>query len=492
MSGTATEGSVRGDVVALRVGPPGMAWSRAHAGARAFSAGADPLNLLSGLAMAGDALAVILAAVVAHLLCHGFAPVPLETSSTTLLATALTVELTRRSGAYSRHIKGSAGAQIGRAVRIWTLVIGLLLALGYVTKSSEVYSRFWVSAWYFGAMFGLVLVRLLVGLQLRRWWRQGRLARTVAVVEADPERESTALTDAILKRGASEVCFLGVFSPQGRRPSDINDLMRLSRLFRIDEVIVTRRASDDESLTPLLRRLGALSANIHVCTSGPSMAFPQQEAAFMFGYPVVTIYRRPLRGSGRLIKRVEDITFASVLFVALLPLLLIIAAAIRVDTPGPVLFRQKRIGFNNNPFQVLKFRTMVHRPEADREVHQARRNDPRVTRIGRVLRRTSLDELPQLVNVLKGDMSLVGPRPHAVPHDEQFAAKIDDYLSRHRAQPGITGWAQVNGLRGETDTLEKMQRRVEHDLAYIDGWSLLLDLKILLRTCLCILDRDAY
>jgi putative colanic acid biosynthesis UDP-glucose lipid carrier transferase len=168
------------------------------------------------------------------------------------------------------------------------------------------------------------------------------------------------------------------------------------------------------------------------------------------------------------------------------------ALAIKLDSRGPVLFRQNRVGFNGNIFQVLKFRTMTHAPEPDGELPQARRNDSRVTRIGKILRRTSLDELPQLVNVLRGDMSLVGPRPHAVPHDEYFAARINGYLGRHRMQPGITGWAQVNGLRGETETLGKMQRRVDHDLAYIEDWSLLLDLRIILRTLLCLVDRNAY
>jgi putative colanic acid biosynthesis UDP-glucose lipid carrier transferase len=147
-----------------------------------------------------------------------------------------------------------------------------------------------------------------------------------------------------------------------------------------------------------------------------------------------------------------------------------------------VLFRQRRYGFNNNPITVFKFRTMRHDQADDRLVPQARRNDPRVTRVGAFLRRTSLDELPQLINVLRGEMSLVGPRPHAVAHNEQYAHVIDDYLSRHRVKPGITGWAQVNGLRGETDTPDKMRRRVQYDLYYIDNWSLYLDFKILALT----------
>ena len=184
---------------------------------------------------------------------------------------------------------------------------------------------------------------------------------------------------------------------------------------------------------------------------------------------------------------------AALLLILLLPVFAIIALAIKLDSQGPVFFRQKRYGFNNNPITVFKFRTMFTGPAEESSVPQARRNDPRVTRLGALLRRSSLDELPQLFNVLRGEMSLVGPRPHAVAHNEQYAKVIDDYLSRHRVKPGITGWAQINGLRGETDTPDKMRRRVQYDLYYIDNWSLFFDLKILLLTPFVgFVNRNAY
>jgi len=196
---------------------------------------------------------------------------------------------------------------------------------------------------------------------------------------------------------------------------------------------------------------------------------------------------------GQIAKRAEDLVLGTVLLVLTLPVMVAIAVAIRLDTAGPALFRQTRRGLNNRPFGILKFRTMLFVPDPELTVLQARRFDPRVTRVGRVLRRTSLDELPQLFNVLKGEMSLVGPRPHALAHDARYAALIAGYAERHRVPPGITGWAQVNGHRGETDTLAKMQRRVEHDLAYIAHRSLRFDLKILLLTVRTIWrDRNAY
>jgi putative colanic acid biosynthesis UDP-glucose lipid carrier transferase len=208
---------------------------------------------------------------------------------------------------------------------------------------------------------------------------------------------------------------------------------------------------------------------------------------------VLTVYRRPFTSWNRVVKRAEDIVLGAIMAVLLAPVLLLVGIIVKLDSSGPALFRQQRLGFNNNVMVVYKFRTMKHEPAPEDCVPQAQRGDKRVTRVGRFLRRSSLDELPQLLNVLKGDMSLVGPRPHAVAHNHQYAALIDDYLGRHRVQPGITGWAQVNGFRGETDTLDKMQRRVELDLVYIDRWSVLMDLRIILLTALSLVfDRDVY
>ena len=177
------------------------------------------------------------------------------------------------------------------------------------------------------------------------------------------------------------------------------------------------------------------------------------------------------------------------MLILLWPLLLLVAILIKFDTPGPVLFRQTRLGFNNDPIQVLKFRSMTTYDETQDEFRQAARNDPRVTRVGRVIRRTNIDELPQLLNVLRGEMSMVGPRPHAVAHNDMFADQICRMFRRHNVKPGITGWAQVNGLRGETDTFDKMQKRIDHDLYYVDNWSFFFDLKIMIMT---VISRQAY
>ncbi len=190
----------------------------------------------------------------------------------------------------------------------------------------------------------------------------------------------------------------------------------------------------------------------------------------------------PMSGMSRFLKRSEDIVIGLLISLLILPVCFAIALAIKMNSPGPVLFKQYREGSNGRFFKVYKFRSMyVHQEEGD-QVTQAQKNDSRITSVGAFLRRTSLDELPQFYNVLQGRMSIVGPRPHALAHNDQYKKLVESYMRRHKVKPGITGWAQVNGLRGETDTLHKMQRRVEHDLWYIDNWSLWLDLKIIFLT----------
>src|SRR5580704_11309048 len=205
----------------------------------------------------------------------------------------------------------------------------------------------------------------------------------------------------------------------------------------------------------------------------------------------VEIQREPLNGSERLMKRALDLVLAVVAAVLLAPVLLMTAVAIKLDSNGPVLFRQRRCGFDNKEFVIYKFRTMTVLDDGENVV-QARRGDARVTRIGRLLRRSSIDELPQLFNVIRGDMSLVGPRPHAMAHHDKYGALIASYALRHHVKPGLTGMAQTNGLRGETRQLVQMERRVEQDLWYINHWSLMLDVTIMARTCLVVLSQEVY
>ena len=257
---------------------------------------------------------------------------------------------------------------------------------------------------------------------------------------------------------------------------------------QLDDVLIIEPWSDTETIDRLVEGFMRIPVTIHL---GPERIFDRFQdihIAKAGGIASLQLGRPPLTAGEVMIKRMLDVTLSSFALFLFTPVLLLIGLAIKLDSPGPILFRQRRLGFNQRAFQIVKFRTMTVTEDGD-VVRQATRNDQRITRVGRFLRRWNLDELPQLLNVLAGQMSLVGPRPHAIAHDREFDERIALYARRHNVKPGITGWAQVHGLRGETDTDAKMKARVEHDLYYIDNWSILLDIEILFRT---VFSRKAY
>lgn len=258
----------------------------------------------------------------------------------------------------------------------------------------------------------------------------------------------------------------------------VDELLKLARATRLDRIIVALPRGAENRLSGWLKRLSILPVELDYCIDAAALA-PVGNQAWLGSQPLVQVTQRPLDGWNGILKLTQDRFLAVLLLLLSSPLLVLISIGVRLTSAGPIIFRQRRYGFNNNVFEVLKFRTMHQEETSSR---QAVRGDARVTPFGRFLRRTSLDELPQLWNVIRGDMSLVGPRPHAIAHNEQYARMIDAYLGRHRVKPGITGWAQVNGLRGETEALEKMEARVQHDLHYIENWSLLFDLRVLAKT----------
>jgi putative colanic acid biosynthesis UDP-glucose lipid carrier transferase len=474
------------------------AWGKAQADARGWSASRDPIRLLVGLVGAADALVVFVCSMIAFVVRHGFEPVPVEILTTSVLATLLAANAMSIAGVYGSFIKKRFIDQIVRALQALTVVFALLLAIGYLTKTGSEFSRVWATITFLLTACGLAAVRLAAVALLKSWRKAGRLASTVAIV--DLGNRGAAFARQLARAGNSEVRLLGMFSKDDvdSPGKGITDLIGLSRLFRIDEVFVlppeAPSAEEQAELVMILRRLGTIPTNVLMCPALPDLGpLPIRGTMLVHELPALTVHQQPLGAWSSVFKRAEDLVIGTLLLLVLWPVMLIVAILIKLDSEGPVLFRQARQGFNNNIITVLKFRTMTHGSEKDVKVVQATRNDQRVTRVGRILRRTSIDELPQIFNVLRGEMSLVGPRPHAIVHNQQYAELIDDYLGRHRVQPGITGWAQVNGLRGETDTVEKMRNRVDHDLFYINSWSITMDLKIILMTAVSILfDRRAY
>jgi Undecaprenyl-phosphate glucose phosphotransferase len=274
----------------------------------------------------------------------------------------------------------------------------------------------------------------------------------------------------------------------------IGDLLKFTRDMRIDDIFVALPWSAEERVIGVVNLLRAIPANVHL-TPEIIGAFSNRWFGTIDGVPVLNVSSKPIEGWNYILKGIEDRVVAALAVLLLAPLLLAIVVAIKLDSPGPALFRQKRYGWNNKIIDVYKFRTMHNNLRDDLATQLTTRNDPRVTRIGRFLRRTSLDELPQFFNVLKGEMSVVGPRPHAL--QAKAAGKLyheaaTDYAMRHKIKPGVTGWAQINGWRGETDTEEKLRRRVEHDLYYMENWSIMFDLYIILRTARVVFTSDVY
>jgi Undecaprenyl-phosphate glucose phosphotransferase len=368
----------------------------------------------------------------------------------------------------------------------------LMLIIGYVTGSLSGVPLGWLALWALLGWCAVLANRVALTKGLQFLERTDSLHDVVAIVGAgelaDRVMEHSKLANS---RGLQ---IAGVFDDRMTRHEDkasrpcgtVQDLLEVGKTRRIDWVLITIPAAAEQRVLSLAHQLKSLATGVAVCPEQFALSMPHQGWAYVGNcLPAALLVDRPLRGWEPVVKRLEDVVLGSILSLLLLPLLAVIALAIWLDSPGPIIFRQRRHGWNNRSFDVYKFRTMRWSASNSSSLIQTSRDDERVTRVGRLLRRLSLDELPQLFHVLRGDMSLVGPRPHAVDmrtEDRLGHEIIDEYPHRHRVKPGITGWAQVNGCRGATQTAEQIRRRVELDLYYADNWSVLLDLKILVKT----------
>ena len=388
--------------------------------------------------------------------------------------------------------------QVIKAIGGWGVSIAILLAIAFFDKVSDQYSRLWIGSWFVLGAAMSSAARIAVAVYIGRRQRSGSLTLNVAIVGHEPFAQQ--VMEQITWPGDAEVRVVGIFAPRlaamgtgVASDGTVAGLLRLARKMPIDEIIVHLPEKRDHEFKAVLRKLGELPVNVNLCPDLSDLEILPRKLTMLQRTFMINVFERPLSGWSKVVKRAEDVVLSALLVLFFGPLMLLIGLLIKLDSRGPALFRQQRFGFNNNPITVLKFRTMRVEAENDQAVPQATRDDPRVTRIGRFLRRTSLDELPQLINVLKGETSLIGPRPHAIAHNEYYAELIDGYLRRHRVKPGITGWAQVNGWRGETADVAAMLERVKCDVYYIENWSLRLDLLILLRTLIVgFVHRNAY
>ena len=396
-------------------------------------------------------------------------------------------------------------AQIERILVAWTVLFAGFAMLMFFLKQGEFYSRVWFLSWYVVGLTAIVLFRAGLASTVRRWIRTGRLQRRAVIVGGGDS--AAELIRAMADVADNDIRICGIFddragtrspdSVQGhQRLGTVAELVEFGRIAKIDMLIVALPITAENRLLQILQQLWVLPVDIRLSAHAYKLRFRPRSYTFIGPVPFLDVFDKPIADWDSIGKRVFDLTIASLALLALSPVLIATAIAIKLNSRGPVLFRQKRYGFNNEVIDVFKFRSMY----ADKCDYEAKiavtKGDPRVTRVGRFIRKTSLDELPQLFNVLKGNLSLVGPRPHAVgsnTKDKLWESVVDGYFARHKVKPGVTGWAQINGWRGEVDTPEKLQRRVEHDLYYIENWSPLLDLYILLKTPLALVNtKNAY
>ncbi len=394
----------------------------------------------------------------------------------------------------------SLRALVGDVISSWFVVVGLLLLIGWATRTLGSFDPRVILAWVIAAPVALFAARALMPVVLLRLLAVEGVQR-VAVIAGEGEL-GRKLAERIQVSPFLGIRFAGFFddrSPErigGVGPGEIlgplEHVAAYVKTHHVDLIYVTLPMASQPRILKLLDELHDTTASIYFVPDIFLFDLIQARMDTIGGIPVVAACETPFYGISGLIKRASDIILASVILALILPLMLVIAIGVKMSSPGPVLFKQRRYGLDGKEIVVYKFRTM-NVLEDGNVIKQATRDDRRVTRFGAFLRQWSLDELPQFFNVLQGSMSVVGPRPHAVAHNEMYRRLIKGYMIRHKVKPGITGLAQVNGLRGETDTLEKMQLRIEHDLDYLRHWSLQLDLQIVVKTIFVLLKKqDAF
>ncbi len=394
-------------------------------------------------------------------------------------------------------------SSLARLTIAWTAIFLLAFALQFFFRLEGMYSRVWTATWYFTGLAVLIAFRILVAAKVRQWTREGRLVRRTVVVGGSSAGE--ALIQALEAQEDSDLDIRGVFDDRGDERSapmiagkpklgTVDDLVEFARRTRIDLLLVSLPITAENRVLQMLHKLWVLPVDIRLAAHTSTLRFRPRAYSYIGNVPVLDVYDRPIADWNFVLKGLFDRVVGGLMLIALSPVMALTALAVKLDSKGPVFFRQKRYGFNNELIEVYKFRSMYTDMTDATAAKLVTKDDPRVTRVGRFIRKTSLDELPQLINVVfKGNLSLVGPRPHAVHAKAQnrlYDEVVDGYFARHRVKPGITGWAQVNGWRGETDTQEKIQRRVEHDLYYIENWSVFFDVYILAKTPISLLQTE--
>jgi Undecaprenyl-phosphate glucose phosphotransferase len=448
------------------------------------------------LTAGADALVVMatvgLVSLVYHPQAYGGARADQITLELATMLAAIFVFINAIRGRYQQANYLSTKGQIASAFSVWNMTMIAFIAILFLAKIVEHYSRAVILASYLAGIPVIALARSVMVRTISVASKTRRItSERVFLIGREPDVMSFVSRHQPWNVGFAivDVAFLRsndarrINDPAAALAADLSNAVANCRMKRPDSVFIALPWSDQKTIDACIDAFMNLPVAIHLTPEKIMDRFETPHIVRTGSLSSLRLTRPPLSRAEIALKRAFDVVAASLILILATPLLLTVAALIRQDSPGPVLFRQRRYGFNQQAFRIFKFRTMTTTDDGN-VIVQATRNDPRVTRIGRVLRRYNLDELPQLLNVVAGRMSLVGPRPHALAHDQEFERKIALYARRHNVKPGITGWAQVNGWRGETDTDEKMAKRVAFDHWYIDNWSFWLDIAILFRTVL--------
>jgi Undecaprenyl-phosphate glucose phosphotransferase len=452
------------------------------------------LSVISGLLRAVDCIIVFMASWLAFVLHLGDTGV--EASSYILLGVVgsfLAGNALQIAGAYRLSAIRDPLSALGGSMQAVASVALIFIVIGFLTQTSVAWSRLWAGLWFVFTIVGLTGSRAALHMCTRRWAENGSLQRNVAGVGAGPEAER--LLAHIAGAGDPTVRIVGVFDNRATRVPGVvaghpvrgrvADLRAFTKVVPVDEVIVAIPWTAEDSLVSIFSQLRSLPVDVRLAPGPIGYRLLSRPVSHLAQLPLLHVADRPLDDWGRMLKWLEDRLLGSLILLLIAPVMALIALAVKLESPGPVLFRQKRYGFNNELIEVLKFRTMRTELCDENGVVSTQANDPRLTRVGGFLRRTSLDELPQFINVLRGEMSIVGPRPHAThtrAGDKLLEEVVAEYSVRHKVKPGITGWAQINGWRGTIDTIEKLRNRVEFDIYYLENWSLMFDLKIIALT----------
>jgi Undecaprenyl-phosphate glucose phosphotransferase len=391
---------------------------------------------------------------------------------------------------------------VPRLIGCWTLAFAAMTMVLFLLKTGDTVSRFSFGIWYvLGGVF-LIAERTFIAFSIRRWARNGIMERRAVIVGGGQPAKD--LIRSLEQQTDNDIRICGIFDDRDERRSPgiiagypklgtVTELVDFARLTRIDILIIALPLSAEQRILELLRKLWILPADIRLAAHANNLRFRPRSYSHVGQVPMLDIFDKPIADWDSVAKRIFDVFFSLVALAVLWPVLIGAAIAVKVTSPGPIIFKQKRHGFNNEMIDVYKFRSMYTNMSDPTARNAVTKGDPRVTRVGRFLRKSSIDELPQLFNVLKGELSLVGPRPHAVlaqTADRTYSDVVEGYFARHRVKPGVTGWAQINGWRGEVDHDDKIKFRTAFDLYYIENWSLWLDLKILFLTPLRLFNTE--